>query len=238
MSVKNRKRAFALIMAIVLCAALLGGCAGGAARGMVQEGANAVEIEIPQPEATDPATLDADTGAVPSERSIVVASVEGIAYIEKENEKVQLRADMALSEGDTVVTEENGYVVLSIDEQKTVHIDGSSTLLLSVVSYSDGNRSTNLLLKDGAMLSHIDEKLPEQEIYEVYTDNIVMGIRGTVASVYYDDDSKTSLVRFLQGSGVVKKTDHSDETAISVWQQTYPDPQGNLVIEGWQIPAQ
>lgn len=164
-------------------------------------------------------TADASPNEMLGERLVEVAATRGEAFLVRDGQMSELEEGMQLIQGDTIETGPTGYVIITMDSNKEVYVDSSSIMVLSVSAELGDADITMLLLKDGGILNYIDEKLPEDEIYEVYTETSVMGIRGTVVSVHYDAATKASIVRFLHGAGVVDTPDKEAWQPIQVGQE-------------------
>jgi len=113
---------------------------------------------------------------------------------------------MGLTQGDTVITSENSWITLYIDDDKEVKLGENSRLTLSELSeYIDTqSESTGLSLWFGKIWANIKEKLNIRSKFEIKTGSTVMGVKGTQFYVA-NKDGKTDVVVL---SGTVSATSY------------------------------
>lgn len=92
--------------------------------------------------------------------------------------------------GDALNTGADGLASVGLDDTKVVTLQSDSR-----VEFMKQNKKLELKLTKGALFFEVMEHLKDDEIYEIKTSNMTVGIRGTSGYVYYDEsDKKESLV--------------------------------------------
>ena len=107
--------------------------------------------------------------------------------------------NMVLESGDTVALDE-GKLVLLADEDKYIHLEEGTELVLNATGSSDTSKTT-IELKSGAITNDIQNKLSEGSSYEVNTPNSTMSVRGTIfrVEVYEENGIKYTRVSVFEG---------------------------------------
>ncbi|MBP3807606.1 MAG: FecR domain-containing protein [Eubacterium sp.] len=108
-------------------------------------------------------------------------------------------SNMVLESGDTVSLDE-GAMVLLADEDKYIHLEEGTELVLNATGKSDSSKTT-IELKSGAITNDIQNKLSEDSYYEVNTPNSTMSVRGTIfrVEVYEENGIKYTRVSVFEG---------------------------------------
>jgi len=94
---------------------------------------------------------------------------------------------MRLKEGDTVKTGKDSNAYIELDNDKVVKLDASTVVTISNLSGDADSGSTNISLSSGKIFNDIKKKLTQNSTYKVRTPNAVMGVRGTLFFVGYND---------------------------------------------------
>ena len=108
-------------------------------------------------------------------------------------------SNMVLETGDTVALDE-GEMVLLADEDKYIHLEEGTELILNAAGSSESSKTT-IELKSGAITNDIQNKLSEGSYYEVNTPNSTMSVRGTIfrVEVYEENGIKYTRVSVFEG---------------------------------------
>lgn len=128
-------------------------------------------------------------------------------------------SNMVLETGDTVALDE-GEMVLLADEDKYIHLEEGTELILNAAGSSESSKTT-IELKSGAITNDIQNKLSEGSYYEVNTPNSTMSVRGTIfrVEVYEENGIKYTRVSVFEGkvaSRLVYKNGDVADNEVSI----------------------
>ena len=128
-------------------------------------------------------------------------------------------SNMVLETGDTVALDE-GEMVLLADEDKYIHLEEGTELILNAAGSSESSKTT-IELKRGAITNDIQNKLSEGSYYEVNTPNSTMSVRGTIfrVEVYEENGIKYTRVSVFEGkvaSRLVYKNGDVADNEVSI----------------------
>ena len=117
--------------------------------------------------------------------------VEGTVNIEDSKGSTKPVIDkIRFQSGDALNTGSDGIASVGLDDTKIVTLQSDSR-----VEFEKQNKKLELKLTKGALFFEVTEHLKDDEIYEIHTSNMTVGIRGTSGYVYYDEsDKRESLV--------------------------------------------
>jgi len=113
-----------------------------------------------------------------SYRMITVFEVSGTVGVVKDGIEYEVYPGMHLQEGHVIVTSEDSYARLVLDDDKYVKVEAGSRLEFETLGLL-GTKKTRLKLDRGAITSEIVNPLGEDEEYVVNTPNAVLAVRGT-----------------------------------------------------------
>ncbi|MDL2217928.1 FecR domain-containing protein [Christensenellaceae bacterium OttesenSCG-928-M15] len=116
------------------------------------------------------------------ERTGIVVHMEGEAFVKTGAETIPLSVGAALVQGDTVSTGEQSSVTVLFENDKFLYIAPQTVFSLTSLNGEEGE-TTILALKAGTLISDVQKPLAEADVYEVHSLELVMSIRGTIASV-------------------------------------------------------
>jgi len=122
-------------------------------------------------------------------RTAKVISLEGDVSVKPIGKDwVAAQVDMALGEGDVIVTKKGASALLNVDgdgETATVTVNEGSQLLMTELARDKdtGAQQTMLELAAGKILIKAQKLHSEAERFEVQTPTTVVGVRGTVFEV-------------------------------------------------------
>lgn len=103
--------------------------------------------------------------------------------------------------GSRIKTSVEGRAIISKDADIITSIDSNS-----VVTYSNpDSEGSKFYLESGKVWSHVNRKLEQDEVYEVYTPTMVAAVRGTSFGVKVDENDDQILV--TEGIVTVSQTD-------------------------------
>lgn len=144
-------------------------------------------------------------------RCIEVAQISGsAAVIHSDGTTEKLSIGSKLVESDNIVTSNDCVLTLTLDGNKTITVDPSSSIFVHSLT-ADGS-STVLAIEDGGVASSVDG-LEENDVYEVCTKDATMAIRGTDVFVGCSETDGTTIL-LLTGSAIV--LDYSSDNVYSV----------------------
>lgn len=119
-----------------------------------------------------------------SYRTIVVASCSGEVTIAHNGESNLVNAyeGMSLLDGDTVTVGDKSNLTLDVDSDKHLFVEPNTKFCLVAEGDEDSNR-TKIKLETGSVLCQIQEKLKDDESFDIETASSTMSVRGTVFRV-------------------------------------------------------
>ena len=123
--------------------------------------------------------------------SMRLLRVEGSVNIENsKGESKPVIDKIRFQSGDALNTGTDGLASVGLDDTKIVTLQSDSR-----VEFQKQNKKLELKLTKGAIYFEVMEHLKDDEIYEIHTSNMTVGIRGTSGYVYYDEsDERESLI--------------------------------------------
>lgn len=133
-------------------------------------------------------------------RLLKVFEVDGTASVTRGDiGNIEPYDNMVLQNGDIVKLEE-GLMTLQADEDKFIHLEDGTELVLNATGNSQ-NSKTTIELKSGAITNDIQNKLSEESTYEVNTPNSTMSVRGTMfrVVVYEQNGIKYTKISVFEG---------------------------------------
>lgn len=148
-----------------------------------------------------------------SYRSILVSDFSGTVSIKDQinSEPFEAYVGMSLKNGDIVIVEEDSYLTLDVDSDKHIYVEPNTTFHLVAEGNEESNR-TKIILETGSVLCQIQEKLKEDETFEIETVSSTMSVRGTVFRVSLIESTDTNnyeLVEVYDGK-VLSNIDKSE----------------------------
>lgn len=116
--------------------------------------------------------------------------VEGTVNIEDSSGSVKPVIDnIRFQSGDALSTGDDGLASVGLDDTKIVTLENNSR-----AEFIKNNKQLELKLTQGALFFEVTEKLQDDELYEIKTSNMTIGIRGTSGYVYYDENGLESVI--------------------------------------------
>ncbi len=118
-------------------------------------------------------------------RRPVISDIQGSAYITRNGKRFAADKNVRLLSGDVVVTESNGSVRISIDDDKYVFAEPNTSLYIYYTDIaSKGDISVNL--NRGAAVCRLDNELKRNSTFMLKTPNGTVDVRGTVFRAKFD----------------------------------------------------
>lgn len=112
-----------------------------------------------------------------------ITAVSGKSEVKKSGGTKKFNAfkGMAITQGDTIITGNDGQISLDLDANKEVTIGASTTLTISqlVESAKALGGKTSLKLQNGQVLIKVKKKLEGDSRFEIETPTAIMGVMGT-----------------------------------------------------------
>ena len=120
---------------------------------------------------------------------------------------------MHLESGNSVSVQDNANMTLLFDMDKYMFADAGTKFRVEATGNSEkGTTKTRIHLEEGSVLCRIDNKLGEEEVYDVQTPNSVMSVRGTVFRMsIYKDENGENYTRIDVLEGAVKVDLHTED---------------------------
>ena len=116
--------------------------------------------------------------------------VEGTVNIEYSNGNVKPVIDnIRVQSGDALSTGSDGLASVGLDDTKIVTLQNDSR-----AEFIKRHKQLELNLTKGGLFFEVTEHLQDDELYEIKTSNMTVGIRGTSGYVYYSEDGLQSLM--------------------------------------------
>lgn len=122
-------------------------------------------------------------------RTIKVIETVGQVNVIKDGSEYNAYPGMVLEEGYELITAEDSYVRLVLDEDKYVKIEAGSKITFEKLGLV-GNNKTKIKIESGAMTCEIVNPLKEDDDFIINTPNSVLAVRGTFFRVdlNYNED--------------------------------------------------
>lgn len=146
-----------------------------------------------------------------------ILDVTGSAEVKKGGEKkFKAVKNMAVTEGDVLLTGEEGRVELELDSDKLVYVGPDTKLIINelVKSAKAMEGKTSLSLQKGSVLIKVKKKLTQDSRFEIKTPTTVMGVMGTEFIVGYAQAQ--TYVGVLEGRVAVSRAAASAEATADV----------------------
>ena len=153
-------------------------------------------------------------------RSIRVQSLEGTVRIIRTDETMDAYESMNLKNKDRIVTEKDSSCVLKLDDDKYVYVGPVSVIDLESSEKASEAGKTVLKVTQGSILTEVQNKLGDNETFDVETPNSTMAIRGTKfkTQVISKDGRCQILYSLYQGSIELSMVERSgDGYAVSTY---------------------
>ncbi|MFZ5354115.1 MAG: FecR domain-containing protein [Bacillota bacterium] len=145
----------------------------------------------------------ADTmGEESTTRAAKVIELSGEVKVTKSGGEKAVKAfkGMGLTQGDSIKTGNDGSVTLDLNEEKEVKISSNTYIVLSELleSIKSSKDKTTINLLGGKIVVNIKKKLDTGSTFQVNTPTSVMGVRGTMFYVGYEEG--TTDIAVLEGT--------------------------------------
>jgi hypothetical protein len=152
-----------------------------------------------------------------SSRAATVVEVTGTAYLKKAggSKPYRIYKKMTINQNDTIITEKQSSVVLSIvDQEDEVTIGEKSEVYVADLLEQSGGTKTTLNLSSGSVYSAVKPK-GSSNTYRIETPNATMGVRGTHFIVALD--MRTGAVKLLVNAGIVETSGNEEDHSLIVY---------------------
>ena len=145
---------------------------------------------------------------------------EGTVRLTNQNGKKRtLKEDIRFTNGDVLRTREESYAGVSLDDTKAVMLDEESR-----AEFYQGKDEDwiEIDLVEGELFFNVEEKLSEDEEFEIHTSTMVMGIRGTSGHVRTQESGEDTLTvtdGTVHVTAAVPDSEDTMETDVSAGSQ-------------------
>lgn len=160
-------------------------------------------------------------------RSVQVQKLTGkTAVSRKDNSDLDAYYGMKLQSGDDVEVMQDSNMVMKLDQDKYVYAEANTKFHLETSGKEDSGKLL-IKLEEGSVLVEIQEKLAENESFEVETPNSVLAVRGTVFYVAMTvNEAGEAVTQVSVFDGEVEVGNGEDKTTYSI------APGMQAVVEG------
>ena len=136
-------------------------------------------------------------------RVVKIDEHQGEIVLFREENEIDLSKEnrfrgMNLQATDAVETGEEAHMVLLVDSDKYIYADEDSKFSIVATGNPEKGR-VKIQLEYGAALCELENKLPEEAIFEVETPNATASVRGTTFGVHYDEEKNETKVQVIEG---------------------------------------
>ena len=149
-------------------------------------------------------------------RLIKIDSFTGDVTVERssEDEAVEVFEGQRLVSKDEVTTEKESMVSLLVDDDK--HIAAEENTRFSIVARGDEvDGKVSIKLEYGNALFEIENRLPDEQTFEVETPNAICSVRGTTFRVIYDPENNTTSVIVTEGVVSVEDKQREEDKEVN-----------------------
>ena len=112
-----------------------------------------------------------------------IMNFTGDVTLEENGKIAKLRKEMLMRSGNSLATENESFVDLNLDEKKAVGLDQQSHALFD----KDGKK-LHIRLDEGGLYFFTTGKLADDESFDIETQTMMVGIRGTSAYISSAED--------------------------------------------------
>ena len=131
-------------------------------------------------------------------RVVSVDSYEGDVSLSRENKDSDLFKGMNLKSGDKISTGGMSNVLLLADSDKSL-LAGENTCFTIEATGNANKGRIYINLEYGTALVTIDNKLAEEDSFEIDTPNAALSVRGTIFEVTYNKETGETLLTVKEG---------------------------------------
>ncbi len=208
----GKKKILSIIMSLCMAASLYA-CGGGtSASGSVSTSesvSKSVETSVSKEEVKESVTAN---------RTIMAEELKGTVTAYTETESYAVVAGEKLESGRYLKTESSSDLTMLLDADKHVYA-GNETRLHLTADGKKGSTKTRIELYEGTLVTGIDEKLGDDETFEINTPNATMAVRGTVFTVkveLQEDHSFSTVLTVDQGAVETVTVENGEEKTVTV----------------------
>lgn len=167
------------------------------------------------------------TGGEKAYRSIQVQDVVGTTAVTREEDKeLDAYMGMKLQHGDDVEVMQDSSMVMKLDQDKYVYAEANTKFQVEASGKDDSGKIL-IKLEEGSALIEIQEKLSDDETFQVETPNSMLAVRGTVFYVAMSvNDAGEPVTQVSVFDGEVEVGNGEDKETHSIV------PGGQAVVAG------
>jgi outer membrane protein assembly factor BamB len=122
----------------------------------------------------------------------LIVFLSGDVFLNRNGEEEYLNIGDSVSQNDVIKTDEDGYCEIQLGDIAVIRMDANSILQIqTLISSSEGSRM-GVELESGTVLCKV-KKLLDDDSFQVKTNTVVCGVRGTQFSVSSDQEADTIL---------------------------------------------
>jgi len=176
----------------------------------IEETAPQTAVDVKEIESTPAPAVDLSAGA-----QGLVVFLTGDVTVNRNGEEVYLDIGDTVEQSDLISTLEDGYCEIQLGEIAVVRMEANSVLQIqTLLSGQDGSRMA-VDLESGTVLCKV-KKLLEEDSFQVKTNTVVCGVRGTQFSVSADEQAQDTLLAVKEGAVAVtpRSLDQVSELAV------------------------
>ncbi|MDA3958919.1 PQQ-binding-like beta-propeller repeat protein [Oceanispirochaeta sp.] len=169
------------------------------------------EISAPVPVQEQAPAMEIST-----ETEGLVVYLSGDVSVNRGGEESFLDIGDSVMQSDLIETGDDGYCEIQLGEIAVVRMESNSILQLQALMTSDKGSRMAVDLKNGTVLCKV-KKLLEEDSFQVKTNTVVCGVRGTQFSVSSDETIQDTLLAVKEGAVAVmpRSLDKVSELAVN-----------------------
>ena len=170
-------------------------------------------------------------------RNIKVQELTGETEVTRDRKELDAYKGMQLQGNDEVEVQADSDLMLKLDNEKYVYARELTHFWLEAA----GNKRVEQMiihLEEGQVLIDIQEKLSEEESFEVETGNVLMAVRGTTFLVnsYVNEDGETvTELSVFDGEVAVEDNDGEELAEVSAGDMVIVTGEDNPVVEEQEV---
>ena len=148
------------------------------------------------PQKEEPVAEETQSGIAPVEISDdtqgLVVFLSGDVFLNREGAEEYLNIGDSVTQSDVIKTAEDGYCEIQLGDIAVIRMDANSILQIQTLIKGSEGRRMGVDLESGTVLCKV-KKLLDDDSFQVKTNTVVCGVRGTQFSVSAEQDADTLL---------------------------------------------
>ncbi len=193
------KRILPLFLALVMLLGLLSACGGKASSPDVPA--------PPVPSVPRPSESATQTDHIEAQSMRLEKIIGTVALTDEKGEDVKPVEQMRLFSGNALATEEESRAGISLDENKAATLGALSRAVLS-----QEEKKLAMDLTSGELFFFVSKPLEDDESFDIQTDTMTLGIRGTCGYVRVLEEARGTMIVLTGGQAVIRAVTGEEQT--------------------------